>query len=43
MPEIKQTIYERSKTDIKVIKAAVTDLSVKTNDHDRRTIHLEAA
>jgi len=31
------------KSDIKVIKAAVTDLSAKTNDHNRRIIHLEAA
>jgi len=31
------------KSDIKIIKAAITDLSKQVDDHERRITHLEAA
>lgn len=49
VPEMKQKIdtvdsdMKEVKTDIKVIKAAVTDISREQKEHDMRITHLEAA
>lgn len=39
----KREEFEELKQDVKVIKAAVTDLSRQVNDHERRISHLKAA
>lgn len=39
----KREEFDELKQDVKVIKAAVTDLSRQVNDHERRISHLEAA
>lgn len=38
----KREEFEELKQDVKVIKAAVTDLSRQVNDHEHRISHLEA-
>ena len=49
VPLIKRTVdalatnMQEVKSDIKIINAAVTDLSKQVGDHERRIIHLEAA
>ncbi len=49
VPEIKikleqlENILKDIGSDIKVVKAAITDLSNQTNEHDRRLVHLESA
>lgn len=49
VPEMKQKIdvldsdMKEVKSDIKVIKAAVTDISLEQKEHDQRITHLEAA
>jgi len=40
--EVKEVVKDL-KSDMKVVKAAVTDLSSQVKDHDRRITHLEAA
>jgi hypothetical protein len=39
---LEKNMYE-VKSDIKIIKAGVTDISREQKEHDRRITHLEAA
>lgn len=42
IPYIEETVTEL-KEDMKIVKAAITDVSKQQNDHERRVTQLEAA